>query len=44
MLVPEFSPLGVLVEVGCFLSEIGFCVLVPSMEFTSRWGWLVLVI
>ena len=43
MLVAEFSPLGLLVEVGCFMSEIGFCVLVSFVEFTSRWRLLVLV-
>ena len=35
--------MGFLVEVGCFISEIGFCVLVPFVEFTSRWRFLVLV-
>ena len=39
----EFSPLRLLVEVGCFLSEIGFSILVPFVEFTSRWRLLVLV-
>ena len=39
----EFIPFGLLVEVGCFLLEIGFSVLVPSVEFTSRWRLLVLV-
>ena len=41
MLVAEFRPLGHLVEVSCFLSEIGFCVLVPFVEITSRWRLLV---
>ena len=43
MLVVEFNPLGLLVEVGCFLSEIDFFVLDPFVEFMSRWKLLVSV-
>ena len=32
MLIAEFSSMELLVEVGCFLSKIGFCV------FCSPWG------
>ena len=43
MFVAEFSPLRLLVQVGCFLSEIDFGILIPFVEFTSRWRLLVLV-
>ena len=36
MLIAKLSPLGFLVEVGYFLSEIGFCILVLFVEFMSR--------
>ena len=44
MLVVDFTHLGLLLEVGYFLSEIWFfALLVPFVEFMSRWRLLVLV-